>query len=119
VQDPSLPAPFVPASVFPGVLQSATYWSASSGAENPTDAWVVGFSGGLAGFFVKASSSGGRAWCVRGPMQESCIEHSVILTHLIIWGVQGAYAPCFALFEQDDFAWRATHICPCTRPRWT
>jgi len=71
VQDPSLPAPFVPASVFPGVLQSATYWSASSGAENPPDAWVVGFSGGLVGFFVKASSSSGRAWCVRGPMQES------------------------------------------------
>ena len=48
--DPSLPAPFVPASAFtistspatPGV-QSDLYWSASTHADVPTDAWGVVF----------------------------------------------------------------------------
>jgi len=66
--DPSLPEPFVPASVFTGV-QSASYWSAASLADAPAFAWSVIFVGGFADpddkdftYFV---------WCVRGPTQES------------------------------------------------
>jgi len=72
-QDPTLSAPFVPASAFtiggnPGV-QSAIYWSATTDAENPAFAWNVHFGLGLVGASNKAVS--GHAWCVRGPMQES------------------------------------------------
>jgi len=38
VQDPSLPAPFVPVSVFTGVQSAAGYWSATTNADNPTNA---------------------------------------------------------------------------------
>jgi len=71
VQDPSLPAPFVPASVFTGV-QSEYYWSASSSADNPGGAaWLVGFfSGGVVDSTNKALNAN-YTWCVRGPMQES------------------------------------------------
>ena len=65
VQDPSLPAPFVPANVFTGV-QSANYWSATTNAEIPTSAWLVPFGSGSVGPEDKASS--GHAWCVRGGM---------------------------------------------------
>lgn len=68
VQDPSLAAPFVPASVFTGV-QSSGYWSASSIAGEPTSAWAVSFGDGVVGNGVKAAA--GPVWCVRGPMQES------------------------------------------------
>jgi len=67
VQDPSLPPPFVPASVFTGV-QSDFYWSASTFAEAPTLAWYVGFGlGGSVGGAIKSSNLH-RAWCVRGGM---------------------------------------------------
>lgn len=70
VQDPSLPAPFVPASAFtiggnPGV-QSAAYWSASSDAEGPGGAWDVSFRSGAVGTDSKAGSE--HVWCVRGGM---------------------------------------------------
>lgn len=65
LQDPSLPAPFVPASVFTGV-QSAFYWSATTNAELPTFAWNVNFLFGGVGGTGKASDF--RAWCVRGGM---------------------------------------------------
>ena len=66
-------APFVPASAFtistsdttPGV-QSALYWSATSLANLPTDAWVVDFSSG--GVFDTDKSNSTHAWCVRGGM---------------------------------------------------
>jgi hypothetical protein len=69
VRDPSLPAPFIPASVFSG-LQLAGYWSATTLAlsEPPSSAaWGVHFGQGDVGGLTK---SGGtlRAWCVRGPM---------------------------------------------------
>jgi Protein of unknown function (DUF1566) len=73
--NPSLPAPFVPASAFtigdsPGV-QSAFYWSATSIADFPTNARGVSFNGnGLAGIADKYAV-GAHVWCVRGPMQES------------------------------------------------
>ena len=74
VQDPSLPAPFVPASAFtlstsettPGV-QSANYWSASTYANNPTIAWGVFFGSSNVNFVGKTGAVG-RAWCVRGGM---------------------------------------------------
>ena len=65
VQDPSLPAPFVPASVFSGV-QSAGYWSAATLADNPTFAWFVNFGNGLVSDLSKTDAI--RAWCVRGGM---------------------------------------------------
>ena len=65
VRDPSLPAPFVPASVFTGV-QSADYWSASTLAGLPALAWFVNFDGGVVFSTNKASSV--LAWCVRGGM---------------------------------------------------
>lgn len=63
--DPSLPAPFVPGTVFTEV-QSADYWSASTDAAFPDGAWKVNF---LTGSVSKASKSGKlHAWCVRGGM---------------------------------------------------
>ena len=68
--DPSLPAPFVPASAFtiggsPGV-QSAFYWSATTNADGPDGAWRVLFSSGFVDFSSKPLTS--LAWCVRGGM---------------------------------------------------
>ena len=66
VRDPALAAPFVPASVFTGV-QSADYWSATTPADNPAVAWVVGFFlGGDVDSSFKTGST--HAWCVRGEM---------------------------------------------------
>ena len=65
VQDPSLPAPFVPASVFTGV-QSANYWSATTLADNPASAWFVDFYNGNVNDVDKTDSF--HAWCVRGGM---------------------------------------------------
>lgn len=63
VQDPTLPAPFVPASVFTGV-QSANYWSASTLADSPSNAWVVPFINGNVNTGIKTGSV--QVWCVRG-----------------------------------------------------
>ena len=64
--DPSLPAPFVPASAFT-ISPSDTpfYWSATTLAGNPSSVWDVNFEDG--------SVSSGRTsfvhtWCVRGGM---------------------------------------------------
>ena len=65
VLDPSLPSPLVPASVFSGV-QSAGYWSATTSAENPTDAWGVGF--GFVDVFHANKTDSFQVWCVRGGM---------------------------------------------------
>jgi len=76
--DPSLPAPFVPASAFaiggaPGV-QSTSYWSASTVADDPAHAWDVGFNDGLMQFGTGGVFKGNKAqnsllaWCVRGGM---------------------------------------------------
>jgi hypothetical protein len=61
--DPSLPAPFVPASVFTGV-QSTDYWSASSNAADPTTTWSVNFSSGNAS--PRSNTLNSSIWCVRG-----------------------------------------------------
>jgi hypothetical protein len=69
VQDPSLPAPFVPGTVFIGV-QSLNYWTATTTAasESITYAWVVDFgaAGGSVNTFDKANAL--QVWCVRGGM---------------------------------------------------
>ncbi len=66
--DPSLPAPFVPASVFTG-FQSANYWSATTNADNSTNAWNVNFNNGNVNTNNKTNTND--VWYVRGPMQES------------------------------------------------
>ena len=66
LQDPTSPAPFVPAGIFTGV-QSAFYWSATTNADYPSDAWGVFFNDGLVNYGKKATNQG-YAWCVRGPM---------------------------------------------------
>ena len=68
VQDPSLPTPFVPGSVFTGI-QSASYWSATTDADNPTIAWVVYFTIGNVTRVFKTDVIH-LAWCVRGGMNE-------------------------------------------------
>jgi hypothetical protein len=65
VQDPTLPAPLVPASVFTSV-QSGDYWSASTYVSNPITAWVVDFNVGYV--FSDFKTFAHFAWCVRGPM---------------------------------------------------
>ena len=69
--DPSLPAPFVPASAFTigsttSGVQSAQYWSATTNAEGATGAWIVYFLNGNLDANSKTQSY--FAWCVRGPM---------------------------------------------------
>jgi hypothetical protein len=63
--DPSLPAPFVPTTVFTGV-QLANYWSASTVADIPTSAWGVNLNLGVVNFLNKTDTN--HAWCVRGGM---------------------------------------------------
>jgi hypothetical protein len=65
VRDPSLPAPFVPASVFTGV-QSDFYWSATTYADSPNRAWEVYFLTGGADADLRALNF--HVWCVRGGM---------------------------------------------------
>ena len=43
------------------------YWSATTNVDNPTSAWVVGFSNGVVGPSVK-TLNGVVVWCVRGGM---------------------------------------------------
>jgi hypothetical protein len=70
--DYSLPAPFVPASVFS--IQSGYFWSGTSQvSDTTTRAWQGDFLDNLGQTVIltnlKTSTIG--AWCVRGPMQES------------------------------------------------
>jgi hypothetical protein len=67
LQDPSVPQPFVPATVFTGVDATAFYWSASSFAPDLTLAWAVSFFS-IADVDRGAKVQSFRAWCVRGPM---------------------------------------------------
>jgi hypothetical protein len=64
--DPSLPAPFVPASVFTDV-QPAHYWSATLGGGNSDIVWDVNFSTGAAATPLDTTDLA-LAWCVRGGM---------------------------------------------------
>ena len=66
--DPSVaaPGPTLP----PGhpflTVQSADYWSATTNADLPTNAWNVNFNNGLVNRNGKAGAN--HAWCVRGGM---------------------------------------------------
>ncbi|MDH5194310.1 MAG: DUF1566 domain-containing protein [Nitrospira sp.] len=65
VQDPNLPAPFVPASIFTGI-SAETFWSATTAAEIPDAARAVNFgTGGVGGSPTYTTL---RVWCVRGGM---------------------------------------------------
>ncbi|MGH7207995.1 MAG: DUF1566 domain-containing protein [Nitrospiraceae bacterium] len=66
--DPSVasPGPTLPAGHPFTNVQSAFYWSASTLAADPANAWLVGFGGGDVTFSGKAN--GNYAWCVRGAM---------------------------------------------------
>ena len=64
-QDPSLGAPLVPASIFTNV-QSADYWSATTIADSPANAWIVDFFSGYVGLDDKTDHR--HVWCVRGGM---------------------------------------------------
>jgi hypothetical protein len=67
--DPSLPAPYVPSSMYTGV-QPNTYWTATGNETNTNlTKWNVNFADGLAGTGNK--SNGSLVWCVRGEMQDS------------------------------------------------
>jgi Protein of unknown function (DUF1566) len=61
--DLTLPAPFVPTSVFTGI-QSVGYWSATAAVGSPTAAWTVNFNIALATANDKTGVT--NVWCVRG-----------------------------------------------------
>jgi hypothetical protein len=65
VRDPTLPGPYVPVNVFP--LANDDFWSATTFADDPSQAWFMTFQIGLHGFSSKAATSLS-AWPVRGPM---------------------------------------------------
>lgn len=68
LNDPSLPAPRVPTTVFTGV-QSAEYWSATTNAQDSTFAWVVNFANLVEGVtLIKGKIGSFHVWCVRGDM---------------------------------------------------
>ena len=67
--DPSLAAPFVPASVFTN-LQTSNYWSATTRADFPAFAWNVRLTDAVVHEFL-AKGSNLYVWCVRGSMSES------------------------------------------------
>ena len=71
LQDLSLPAPFVPGSVFTGVQQTQ-YWSySSSGDPRPFGGlWVVSFFSAIVSSEPQDSAFI-PVWCVRGPMHSS------------------------------------------------
>ena len=64
--DLSLPAPFVPGTVFSGV-QSAGYLSATTQADIPNNARVVFFDDGNVRALLKTDNLA-LVWCVRGGM---------------------------------------------------
>ena len=64
--DPSLPAPFVPAQIFPDVPRLGLFWSSTTHGEVSTLAWDVGFHSGDVLNHPKTFPF--HAWCVRGGM---------------------------------------------------
>jgi hypothetical protein len=64
LRDPTLPSPFVPTSVFPNV--NGDFWSATTLADDPSQAWFLSLHFGDIGKTVKTHTI--LAWAVRGPM---------------------------------------------------
>jgi hypothetical protein len=50
-------------------VQSASYWSATTVADNPSSVWAVSVSGGFVVTSGKELSN--HVWCVRGGMEET------------------------------------------------
>jgi len=68
VQDPSLPEPLVPTSIFSGV-QSSAYWSATTAGGDATSAWTVFFTTSPSNVIIGVKSTVSLpSWCVRGHM---------------------------------------------------
>jgi len=57
-------------------VQSASYWSATSNAGDPSGAFVVTFGSGSVGNIGKAGTS--RTWCVRGGQSFDGNTHSTL-----------------------------------------
>ena len=68
IEDPSLPAPFVPTTIF-SIVPAFFLHSASSDANDPSRVLDVKIPNGAVATSVKDNPGG--SWCVRGPMQES------------------------------------------------
>jgi len=87
IQDPSLAAPFVPASAFtiggnPGV-QLAGYWSSSTSLSTPTFAWLVGFVDDGDVLHSLKTVTSFYAWCVRGGGECGCVLKSGSIEHSV------------------------------------
>jgi|CXWL01.1.fsa_nt_gi hypothetical protein len=67
VQDPSLPQIAVPVNIFTGVLSAFHYWSATTVAADPLNAWVVRFDSVETAYGDKNIGTI-QFWCVRGGM---------------------------------------------------
>ena len=61
---PTLP----PGHPFSDVQTSSPYWSGTSDADTPTDAWLVGFASGGVGTNRKPPTTISFLWCARGGM---------------------------------------------------
>jgi hypothetical protein len=66
LRDPTLPLPYVPTNVF-SVGGEMEFWSATTLADDPTQAWNVSFQTGSIGHTAKTADLL-QAWAVRGPM---------------------------------------------------
>ncbi len=64
--DPSNEIPALPTGHPFTNVQAAFYWTATSVADLPRDAWLVAFNNGLVGTFFKISGVLNPVWCVRG-----------------------------------------------------
>jgi hypothetical protein len=68
IEDPSLPAPFVPTTIF-SIVPAIFLHSASRDANDPSRVLSVRITFGGVATGLKDNPAG--SWCVRGPMQES------------------------------------------------
>lgn len=66
VMDPTLSAPYVPTDVFTFTGPLTTFWSSTTNASFPANAWYFDIT--IAGVPQINKGAGISAWCVRGPM---------------------------------------------------
>jgi Protein of unknown function (DUF1566) len=67
--DPSLVSPYVPPTVFTGVVVGS-YWSATSIIDNTGSRYTMNFGDGMVGSTTKGTTTV-NVWCVRGSMNEA------------------------------------------------
>ena len=65
--DPTRTSPALPLG-HPFIIQPGAFWSATTSAEDSTQAWFVGFTTGNVGTYYKTKIEPFRVWCVRGGM---------------------------------------------------